>query len=70
MFGKEDDKTEPAAESKKTTPDEGKTFDKDTEFVCEADCIFNKRRYRRGDTVTGRKCPPWFSVKPEAEEKK
>jgi len=59
-----------AAAAKKTTPDEGKTFDKDAAFVCVQDCWQGNRRYRRGDEVAGRKCPPWFIVKPAAEEKK
>ena len=51
------------AAAKKTTPDEGKTFEADTVFVCVQDCFQNGRRYHRGDAVTGKKCPPWFVVK-------
>jgi len=57
------------AEAKKTIPDEGKTFDKDTAFVCVQDCFINMTRYHRGETVTGRKCPPHFVVKPQSDEK-
>jgi len=49
--------------NKKTTPDEGKTFDKDTVFVCVQDCYQQSKRYRIGDEKTGRKCPPHFIVK-------
>jgi hypothetical protein len=55
---------------KKTTPDEGKTFDKDTVCVCVQNCYQNGTRYRGGDTVTGRKCPPWFEAKPAAPEER
>jgi hypothetical protein len=54
---------------KKTTRDEGKTFDKVTDFVCVNDCFVGGKRYRRGDVFRGGKCPPWFNVKPEAKEK-
>ena len=67
---KADAEAKAKAGRKKTTPDEGKTFDKDTAFVCVQDCYVSRTRYRRGDTLAGRKCPPYFKVKPEAEEKK
>jgi hypothetical protein len=54
---------------KKTTPDEGKRFDKVTEFVCVQECVVGGQRYRKGDVFKGDKCPPWFKVKPEAKEK-
>jgi hypothetical protein len=54
-------------EYKKTTPDEGKTFDEDTVFVCVTDCFHNMIRYRRGDVLTARKCPPHFAVKPKGD---
>ena len=58
-------------ERNKTTPDEGKTFDKETVFECVQDCWQHNTRYRRGDAVTGKTCPPWFIVKKEtAEEEK
>ena len=58
-------------EPKKTTPDEGKTFDKDMVFVCVQDCYQDGTRYRRGDTVKGTKCPPWFTLQEvKAEDKK
>jgi hypothetical protein len=63
-------KTDPAKdERKKTTPDEGKTFDKDTLFVCARDCFINGVRYRPGDELAGKKCPPFFRVKPAAIDK-
>ena len=70
--GKKDDKAGDADNKKadtKTTSDEGKTFDKDTVFVCVQDCYQNGTRYRKGDEVTGKKCLPYFVVKP-AEDKK
>jgi len=51
-------------EAKKTTPDEGKTFDRDTVFVCAQDCWTGGVRRRKGEEVCGRVCPPWFNVKP------
>ena len=67
--------TPPAAgaERGKTTPDEGKTFDKDTVFECVTECKSSDGvRYRRGDKLVGRKCPPHFEarpdLKPEARE--
>ena len=53
----------PAPEPKKTTPDEGKTFDTDMVFECVRDCYQNRVRYRPGDVRTGRTCPPHFRVK-------
>ena len=52
------------AAQEKTTKDEGKTFDKDTVFVCVRDCYQNNVRYRKGITVIGRKCPAHFVVAP------
>ena len=46
------------------------TFDKETVFVCLQDCWQNMNRYRRGDTLTGRICPPHFAVQSAEEEKK
>ena len=57
-------------EAKKTTPDEGKTFEKDTVFVCVQDCYQSQRRFRKGDELAGKKCPPFFVVKPEVEKEK
>ncbi len=50
-------------DKKKTTPDEGKAFEKDTVFVCVQDCYQNRTRYRKGDEITGKQCPPYFKVK-------
>ena len=57
-------------ESKKTTPDEGKSYDKETVFVCVQDCWQNNTRYFKGDTIKGNKCPAWFvaAQKPEKEK--
>ena len=57
-------------EQAKTTPDEGKTFDKETVFVCVCDCIYNKGRYRKGNEMPGKICPPHFIVKKEDKSKK
>ena len=57
-------------EEKKTTPDEGETFDKDTVFVCVQDCYQHKVRYRKGDELTGTVCPAYFAVKPQPAEDK
>ena len=54
---------------RKTTPDEGKTFDKDTVFVCVLDCYQDGKRWHAGEEATGRVCPPWFEVKPSEEKK-
>ena len=54
---------------KKTTPDEGRTFEKDTVFVCVQDCFLKGALYRRGDELAGRRCPPHFAVKPRGPEK-
>lgn len=51
---------------KKTTDDEGKTFSMDTEFICVQDCWQNNTRYRKGDILTGKKCPPWFITNTKA----
>jgi hypothetical protein len=53
----------------KTTPDEGKTFKENTLFLCVQDCWQNNTRYRRGDELSGRTCPPFFVVKPDPEDK-
>jgi len=58
------------AEKKKTTPDEGKSFEKDTVFVCVQDCYQQGIRYRQGMEITGKKCPAHFIVKSQAEEQK
>jgi hypothetical protein len=55
--------TPPAQNPAKTTPDEGKTFDRDMEFECVQDCYQDQIRYRQGSVITGRKCPPHFRVK-------
>ena len=55
---------------KKTTPDEGKTFEKDTVFVCVQDCYQQGLRYRQGMEVTRKKCPAHFVVKQPSEETK
>jgi len=55
-------------EAGKTTPDEGKNFKDNTVFVCVQDCFQHGTRYRPGDTVTGKKCPPWFEVRKDKEE--
>ena len=55
------------AEKKKTTPDEGKTFEKDTVFVCVQDCYQQMIRYRKGAEFTGKKCPPHFVLKAKDE---
>ena len=66
MFDKDKDKdAAEKAEQKKTTPDEGKTFDKDTVFECVTDTFQNCVRYRRGDMKVGRQCPPHFKVNPD-----
>ena len=51
------------AVEKKTTPDEGKTFDKDTVFECVTECKYKGVRYGGGDRVVGRVCPPHFIVR-------
>ena len=66
----EKDKQTSILEPKKTTTDDGKTFDKDTVFVCVQDTWQNMTRYRRGDVITGRTCPPWFEAKPGGDGKK
>jgi len=58
-----------AAGGEKTTPDEGKTFEKNTVFVCVQDCFQDGTRYRPGDIVTGKTCPAWFAVRQAEEEK-
>jgi len=55
---------------KKTTPDEGKVFNKETVFVCVEDCYQKGIRYHKGEEITGTVCPPHFTVKPEAEKAK
>jgi hypothetical protein len=53
--------------AKKTTPDEGREFGEGAVFECVQDCWQGGARYRRGDTLAGRKCPPWFRVRPGHE---
>jgi hypothetical protein len=53
---------------KKTTPDEGKTFDRDMEFECVQDCYLDMARWRKGAVRTGRKCPPFFIAHGKAPE--
>lgn len=53
-------------DQKKTTPDEGKSFDKDTVFVCVQECFQQGIRYHKGQKITGRKCPAYFVVDSEA----
>lgn len=48
---------------KKTTPNE-------TVFVCVRDCWLHKTRYRKGDELAGKACPPHFMAKTEAEGKR
>ena len=57
-------------DEKKTTPDEGKVFNKETVFVCVEDCYQKGIRYHKGEEITGTVCPPHFTVKPEAEKAK
>ena len=57
------------AAQKKTTPDEGKTFDKDTVFECVTECKCKGVRYSSGDTITGRICPPHFKVRADLKPK-
>jgi hypothetical protein len=54
---------------KPTTPDEGKTFDKNTIVVCVMDCYMNGRRWHKGDKMLVEKCPPFFKVEPIATSK-
>jgi len=77
MFGNKGDssdgkdpatKSEVNQEAKKTTPDEGKTFEKETTFVCIEDCYQNMTRYIKGHEIMGRKCPPHFMAKPQDKE--
>jgi len=82
MFGKKEkedqaDKTDgqdklpvgQAEAAEKTTPDEGKTFDENTVFVCVQDCFQDSTLYHPGDIVTGKICPAWFVVRQAEEEK-
>lgn len=65
--GPEDAYAKANVDAKKTTPDEGKAFEKDTIFVCTGDCFRRGVRYRKGDEIEGRTCPPWFRVKPDVK---
>jgi hypothetical protein len=58
----------PAQGPAKTTPDEGKTFDKDMEFECVQDCYLDMVRWRKGAVRVGRECPPFFEVRGQAPE--
>jgi hypothetical protein len=58
----------PARDPKKTTPDEGKTFAEDMEFVCVQNCYLDMVRYRPGAVRIGRTCPPCFEVRGKAPE--
>jgi hypothetical protein len=70
MFGIGENKTGDAVTAeKKTTPDEGKTFNKDTVFECVTDCKYKSVRYSRGDRLTGRTCPPHFEVREDLKPK-
>jgi hypothetical protein len=39
-------------------------------FVCVRDCYRDRKRYRKGDRITGAACPPCFKEQPapDAEE--
>ena len=54
-----------AGAQKKTTPDEGRAFDKDTVFECVTECKYKGVRYGGGDKVVGRACPPHFKARPD-----
>jgi hypothetical protein len=58
----------PGKEKKKTTRDEGKTFNKVTAFVCVQDCYLDGKRWRPGEEDKGKTCPPYFEVKPEPDD--
>jgi len=66
------DNDKPAGDAqKKTTPDEGRTFNEDKVFECVTDCWTDEHLYHRGDKITGRKCPAHFvvtDIKPEKEK--
>jgi ABC-type uncharacterized transport system substrate-binding protein len=55
-------------EEKKT--DEEKEYPENTVFVCVEDCYFNKIRYRKGNTITGKKCPEHFKAQGAEEGNK